>query len=149
MKMNKKGFTLIELLAVIVILAIIALIATPIIMNVINKSQEGADARSVETYGKAVESAFYQFQIDNPTADAGTVSDIKTNLIGEAGALHADLVEYITLSGNGESVVCTDGSISGEDTEDKVELIRLEGCTVGGRTQKYNFTSAAGASKAK
>ena len=35
--MRKKGFTLIELLAVIVILAVIALIATPIILNIIEK----------------------------------------------------------------------------------------------------------------
>ena len=34
---KKKGFTLIELLAVIVILGLIALIATPIILNIINK----------------------------------------------------------------------------------------------------------------
>ena len=40
MRKNKnKGFTLIELLAVIVILAIIALIATPIILNVIDKAK--------------------------------------------------------------------------------------------------------------
>ena len=64
--MNKKGFTLIELLAVIVILAIIALIATPIVMNVINKAQEGADARSVEGYMKAVEAAYYQEYALNP-----------------------------------------------------------------------------------
>ena len=60
MKMNKKGFTLIELLAVIVILAIIALIATPIVMNVINNAQKGADARSVEGYMKAVEASYYE-----------------------------------------------------------------------------------------
>lgn len=57
--MNKKGFTLVELLAVIVILAIIALIATPIVLNVINQAQEGADARSVEAYAKAVETKYY------------------------------------------------------------------------------------------
>ena len=38
----KKGFTLIELLAVIVILAVIALIATPIVMDIINDSRDGA-----------------------------------------------------------------------------------------------------------
>ena len=46
---NKFGFTLIELLAVIVILAIIALIATPIVLNIIEKAKEGA-ARS-SAYG--------------------------------------------------------------------------------------------------
>lgn len=40
--MKKKGFTLIELLAVIVILAVIALIATPVIMNSIEKAKGGA-----------------------------------------------------------------------------------------------------------
>ncbi|WP_066385955.1 prepilin-type N-terminal cleavage/methylation domain-containing protein [Neobacillus mesonae] len=41
---EQKGFTLIELLAVIVILGIIAAIAIPAISNVINKSQEKANA---------------------------------------------------------------------------------------------------------
>ncbi|MCI8544918.1 MAG: prepilin-type N-terminal cleavage/methylation domain-containing protein, partial [Bacilli bacterium] len=40
--MRKKGFTLIELLAVIVILAVIALIATPIILNIIEKARKSA-----------------------------------------------------------------------------------------------------------
>ncbi len=45
--MKKKGFTLVELLAVIVILAVIALIATPMIMDVIEKSRRGAAIESV------------------------------------------------------------------------------------------------------
>ena len=80
--MNKKGFTLIELLAVIVILAIIALIATPIVMNVIDKAQDGANARSVEGYMKAVEAAYYQEYALNPatapsTADAMAKAEFK------------------------------------------------------------------------
>lgn len=39
---NNNGFTLIELLAVIIILALIALISTPVVLNVINSSKEGA-----------------------------------------------------------------------------------------------------------
>ena len=80
MKSNK-GFTLIELLAVIVVLAIIALIATPIVMNVINNAQTGANARSVEGYMKAVESAYYQYMLDNsgnePKDASGTVDVTK------------------------------------------------------------------------
>ena len=49
MKKNEKGFTLIELLAVIIILAIIALIATPIVLNVVNKLRQKAAEDS--TYG--------------------------------------------------------------------------------------------------
>ncbi len=48
--MKKKGFTLIELLAVIVILAVIALIATPMIMDVIEKSKRGAAVDSAYGY---------------------------------------------------------------------------------------------------
>ena len=50
---NKKGFTLIELLAVIVILAIIALIATPVILNIIEKSRKSAFTRSLESVVRA------------------------------------------------------------------------------------------------
>ena len=87
MKMNKKGFTLIELLAVIVVLAIIALIATPIVMNVITKAQEGANKRSVEGYMKAYEAAYYENWL----------------AAGEAPAASAVTgVEY-----NGDTVTCT------------------------------------------
>ena len=72
MKMNKKGFTLIELLAVIVILAIIALIATPIVMNVIANAQDGANKRSVESYMKSVETAYYEYMLNNGGATPTT-----------------------------------------------------------------------------
>lgn len=58
--MKKKGFTLIELLAVIVILAIIALIATPMIMDVIEKSRRGAAIESVNGILDAAE----KYQMD-------------------------------------------------------------------------------------
>ena len=38
--MNKKGFTLIELIAVVVIMSIIAIIATPNIINMIDKGKK-------------------------------------------------------------------------------------------------------------
>ena len=91
--MNKKGFTLVELLAVIVILAIIALIATPIVINVINQAQEGADARSVETK--------YYINKVNGVENA----DIKTTTITTA--------DY-----NGDKVECAENN----STEDKVKL---------------------------
>lgn len=45
--MKKQGFTLIELLAVIVILAAIALIATPLVLNIIERTEKGAFRDSV------------------------------------------------------------------------------------------------------
>ena len=67
--MNKKGFTLVELLAVIVILAIIALIATPIVINVVNESREKANLRSIESYAKAYETAYYQALLTDNTVE--------------------------------------------------------------------------------
>ncbi len=58
--MKKKGFTLVELLAVIVILAVIALIATPMIMDVIEKSRRGAAIESVNGILEAAEN--YQLE---------------------------------------------------------------------------------------
>ena len=63
--MNKKGFTLIELLAVIVILAIIALIATPIILNVIEKARIGSVESSALGYIDAVEKQVMVNELDN------------------------------------------------------------------------------------
>ncbi len=64
MKSNQKGFTLIELLAVIVILAIIALIATPIILNIINKAKISAAADSVYGTMEAIKLAYTESLLD-------------------------------------------------------------------------------------
>ena len=128
MKLNKKGFTLIELLAVIVILAVIALIATPVIMNVITDTQKGADARSVETYAKEFESQYYQWMVKNPgkTASASDITTIKGNV-----------------KTNGDAVTCT-----GTPTFDTNGKLSISGCTVGGRTTSFSYTSDGGAKEA-
>lgn len=64
MKSNRKGFTLIELLAVIVILAIIALIATPIILNIVQKARKSAAEDSVYGVMKAVQLEYTTSMID-------------------------------------------------------------------------------------
>lgn len=116
--MNKKGFTLVELLAVIVILAIIALIATQIVINVIKKAQEGADARSVEGYVKAYESAYYQAILnkkDNETVNFG---------------------DELTVEYSGSTVTCEELKL-GEDN--KITAT----CTV--NNKKFDYTSKDGA----
>ena len=62
--MKKKGFTLIELLAVIVILAIIALIATPLVLNTIDKAKKGAAKASALEYMNAVERYMVEAMLD-------------------------------------------------------------------------------------
>lgn len=62
---KKNGFTLIELLAVIVILAIIALIATPIVLNLINKAREGAAKDSAYGVRKAAQLYYQTLLLDN------------------------------------------------------------------------------------
>ena len=71
---KRKGFTLIELLAVIVILAVIALIATPIIMNAIGESKNGALKNSAYGYLSALE--YYVAQTYN---DDNQSNDINVN----------------------------------------------------------------------
>ena len=117
--MNKKGFTLIELLAVIVILAVIALIATPIVMNTITKAQEGADLRSVEAYGKEIESLYYQALIEAPTVTP------------DLDALSP------TISGN-EVTGCD------ADLDEGTKEFTLGGCYVGDRGP-YEYSSKTGA----
>ena len=63
--MKKKGFTLIELLAVIVVLAIIAVIAVPQILNVIEKSRQGAAESSALGYLNAVENYIVMHEVNS------------------------------------------------------------------------------------
>ena len=80
--MKKRGFTLIELLAVIVVLAIIALIATPIVMNLIKKAQEGSLERSADNYVKVVETLITTNKLDRkPVSDGAYTIDGNGNLI--------------------------------------------------------------------
>ena len=78
MKKNTKGFTLIELLAVIVILAIIALIATPIVLNLINKAREGASKDTAFGVKKAAE-LYYAESLIYDTSAFETINFTCTN----------------------------------------------------------------------
>lgn len=61
---KKNAFTLIEIIAVLVILAVISLIVTPLVMNIVKKSKISADKRSVDGYGKAIETAISEYLLD-------------------------------------------------------------------------------------
>ena len=74
--MKKKGFTLIELLAVIVILAIVAIIATPMILNVINKAKLGAAKSSALGYLDAVEKQIAVNQVESKNEISDGVYEI-------------------------------------------------------------------------
>lgn len=71
---NKKGFTLIELLAVLVILAILALITIPIVLSIIRNAKENSYKRSIESYGKAVETAASEYLMTEPDSEYSSIS---------------------------------------------------------------------------
>ena len=107
---QSKGFTLIELLAVIVILAVIALISMPIILNIIDKVQEGAFKSTA--YG-IVQAGEFEY----------TNNIIRTGKIGSVVYRYNDGVERsspigrkLEYKGNppksGDVVINSDGKIS-------------------------------------
>ncbi len=101
---NKKGFTLIELLAVIVILAIIALIATPMIMDVIDKARKGAVENSALGYVEGVEKYAVYGMIDNGgyvSVNAGVyfVGDPNINA-GETGGPYTNILNEVEYKGD-------------------------------------------------
>ena len=65
---KKNGFTLIELLAVIVILAIIALIATPIVLNLINRARKGAATDAAYGVRKEAQLLYSTALMEHPTS---------------------------------------------------------------------------------
>ncbi len=73
---SKNGFTLIELLAVIVILAIIALIATPIVLNIIEKARAGAAKASAYGLIDGIRVVYAESLLDGNLSTSGNAADI-------------------------------------------------------------------------
>lgn len=112
MKKNEKGFTLIELLAVIVILAVIALIATPIVMNVINKSRQKAAEDSAYGVIQAVKSKYAELLIDKgDEISEGIEADFSNG-----GAVTGVSGETVTVTGTkpseGKIKITSDGIVT-------------------------------------
>ena len=138
--MKKKGFTLIELLAVIVVLAIIALIATPIVMNAIEKSKKGAAERSADSYIGAVETTVATERLDGNEVQNGTYEiDGEGNLTGK-GLPNNKLV--IDMKGNKP----TSGTITikdGQVTTDTTMTIGDYDIAYNPTTKKYEATKVS------
>ena len=96
MRSNQKGFTLIELLAVIVILAVIALIATPIILNLIEKARLGAAESSAYAYIEAAEkAAVVKMMSDTTTKISGDCTADGTTLTCATGGELKEIFQVV------------------------------------------------------
>ena len=90
---KRKGFTLIEVIAVLVILSIIFLIATPLVMNIIRKSKDSANKRSIDAYGRSVEYAVAVYMLDD-TEFPTSFDDIKIEYRGSKVECAVNIVNY-------------------------------------------------------
>ena len=115
--MNKKGFTLIELIAVLVIMAIIALIVSPLVMNVIRKTQKVANERSIDAFGRSAEIAVASYLLDN--------GDFPTSF------------DQLTIEYSGADVSCTTKVLNSDSS------VYLSGCTVDGTAVDYEYGKLA------
>ena len=125
----KKGFTLIELLAVIIILAVIALIATPVVLNVVEKAREEAAINSAYGVVDAAKLYYTESLLDSTKTvlaegnDAKTLSVSGTTISGgtwnfESTSGKITLVDVVlgdyTCNGTVGGMTCTKGSTGGE-----------------------------------
>ena len=90
---KRKGFTLIEVIAVLVILSIIFLIVTPLVMNIIRKSKDSANKRSIDAYGRSVEYAVATYMLDD-TEFPTSFDDISIEYRGSKVECAVNIVNY-------------------------------------------------------
>lgn len=132
MKTNTKGFTLIELLAVIVILAVIALIASPIILGIIQNSRESSQARSVENFASAVNTAVTSVMYDTNYGGGDVTVDSTTGEAKANGANGQEVVKKPSYSGS--TVTC-----SNINYDKATGYLSMTGCSVGGSETTFKY----------
>ena len=102
-KITPLAFTLIELLGVIIILAIIALISTPIIINIINETQESSDMITAELIVDSAHNYYAESLLDESKKEnIGTGKDIYNELVimnkPEVGNVYVSEIEIVGVS---------------------------------------------------
>ena len=143
--MKKKGFTLVELLATIVVLSVIALIATPIIINVIEKAKIGALESSVNGL---VESAnmYYTNEIIKGDIDEDVVFDFEEGIQTSDNKLSYKGKVYngkLILTSDSDVITCIDdGKYYAYKEKDSDEVISGIGtCLYDGTTGDFTIES--------
>ncbi len=142
MKKNTKGFTLIELLAVIVILAVIALIATPIILNLIEKARQGAAESSAYAYIEAAEKAAVVKMMNEPNTKINGDCTASKGADGKA-KLACDGAVELELDVKGD--IATGGTVTFDTTTGSIT--DAEGLVIGNYTVAYADGKATATAK--
>ena len=143
--MKKKGFTLVELLATIVVLSIIALIATPMILNVIEKAKKGALISSVNGL---VESAnmYYTNEIIKGDISEDVIFDFEEGIQTSTEKLSYKGKVYngkLILTSDSDVITCIDdGKYYAYKEKDSDEVISGIGtCLYDGTTGDFTIES--------
>ena len=143
--MKKKGFTLVELLATIVVLSVIVLIATPIILNVIEKAKKGALVSSVNGL---VESAnmYYTNEIIKGDINEDVVFDFEEGIQTSTNKLSYKGKVYngkLILTSDSDIITCIDdGKYYAYKEKDSDEVISGIGtCLYDGTTGDFTIES--------
>ena len=143
MKKNTKGFTLIELLAVIVILAVIALIATPIILNLIEKARQGAAESSAYAYIEAAEKAAVVKMMSSPNTKVYGACTASKDAETKAAKLTCTNGGELTLDVKGD--IATGGTVTFDETTGSITT--AEDLVIGNYTVDYANDKATATAK--
>ena len=126
----RRGFTLVELLGIIIILGIVTTIAVPTVTTIIENSKKASARRSVDFFGKAIETEITRYDLENGIVIEGSFETADGHTLYNKN----NQAEILNVYYSGKKVTCETIEIYSDKS------VYLDECTVGDKIKiEYSY----------